>query len=121
MKIKDYTLEQRNERNSLMIQIMMYAYLYHDSDANEHCVFIRFSGHVDNMEIEVAESKERYNNKLCGSDIYPIYQDYSKKEPDNPNIHLKAQRDVLKRLLDENEIPYDEMECEISEVRDYYF
>ena len=102
----EYTEEQNQERIKLVIEIMALAYLFQQKTS--HCVFIDYSGHVDSLKIEIRESPENYNAELAECEFYTSgrYQEMN----DDPNYWLKIKRDVIKKALDDRELPYEDMQ-----------
>lgn len=105
------------ERQLLIMEIMSLAFAVHES--TEYCVFIDFSGHVNSLEISIRESVERYQNKVCDTEVYSVYKEYY--DIGEADAHLKAVRDILKKILKDGEVPYGEMERQIEEVVTYIF
>lgn len=54
-----------NEKVKLMSEIIMLSMQLQEE--SEHVVFVRFSGHVDSMDIDVVQSKSNYSDKLARS------------------------------------------------------
>jgi hypothetical protein len=38
-------------------------------ETTEYCVFIRFSGHINNLEIEIRKSKKAYQTRIIDSEF----------------------------------------------------
>ena len=89
------------------------------NEETDYCVFVDFSGHVDSIEVRFAESKQNYNKKIFGTDVKTNFlKRYEKNKKDNL-AYLKSQRDVMKRVLDEGEIPYEELTEHIEKIVSY--
>lgn len=55
-------------KEEIILKLMQLA-LKIESETDK-CVFINYSGHVDSIEVRIAESKKNYNNWLYDSRIY---------------------------------------------------
>jgi radical SAM superfamily enzyme len=108
---------QDPQKQKLVMQIMSLAYAVHENTS--YCVFICFSGHVDDLEIDIRESKERWQNKVCKAERYTAYKHYRNKG--EMYADLKSIRDVLKEILQTNDIPYTSMERQVTTVYNNYF
>jgi len=107
-----------NEKAKLTIELMALAFLVNEE--TDYCVFIRFSGHIDSMEIEVAASKENYLNKVLRAEFDTAYKEWRKT--DQPLIaNLKSRIAVLKQILKDGAIDYSELEYQECTARDYFF
>lgn len=107
-----------NEKIKLTIELMALAFLVNEK--TDYCVFIRFSGHIDSMEIEVAASKENYLNKVLRAEFDTAYKEWRKT--DQPLIaNLKSRIAVLKQILKDGEIDYRELDYMTQKYRDYYY
>lgn len=95
-------------------EIFYLAMLVHTN--TDYCVFVRLSGHVDRMEVEIAKSKTDYNVIVAKTDQYIDKKNFVLRDVEN----AKA---VLIGILEVGEIDYDLCECEeIIEVhREYIF
>lgn len=79
--------------SALLAQVMYLA-----NEANEKtdkCVFVRLAGHVNWLEVSVAESKENYGHELF-NEIIPL-KHYNKSQ-------LKDIASKLQNLIDNDEI-----------------
>lgn len=84
---------------------------------NQHtplCVFIEFMGHVGWCRIEIAESKEKYYNKLILSEFNVDGSMYSNKLPSLADMEKKIA--FMKHALEMHEIPYDNAICKRVQV-----
>lgn len=107
-------------KDKLIVEIMHLAYLVHVE--TPYCVFFSFSGHVEAFEISIRESKENWQNTVLDSQTRRFYDDARQMDGHNPALaELLAKRDVLKQILEEQEIPYDELDCEVEYVERYTF
>ena len=117
------TEEMKEERIRLIMQIFALGYLVQEH--TDYCVFMNFSGHVDSFEIDIRESKERYNNEVCRASFktkFDSYFDYKNENSEGNRLAwLKAKRDVLKEILETGDIPYSEMEEYIEKEYKYNF
>ena len=104
------------EEEKAVLEIMQLAYLVQLK--TKYCVFVRYFGHVDNLDIDVRESKERWNLPVFTSEIVTAYGEHRKTR--SPKLaELKAKIDVLKRILEDGEVPYDELDYEEVITRKY--
>ena len=82
------------ERGAIIAEIMLLSYWVNCS--TEYCVFADFSGHVDLFSIEIAESKDRYNERIASTSFYTNYSGEPLRKI-TPLDSLLAKRDHLKR------------------------
>ena len=82
---------------------------------------MRYSGHVDSMEIEFSESKEDFNNKVLETEVQTKIKDYLIKEEYDHLSYLKAKRDIMLEILQAEEIPYSQLTEHIETVITYSF
>jgi hypothetical protein len=106
-----------NEKQKLALEIMALALLVDQN--TDYCVFIDYSGHVESMDISIRQDKKNYQNKVCESKVYRIFQDLNKKG--DAYASLKSRRDVLKHILEEKEIPYHEMTEHVEKISHWEF
>ena len=78
--------------------LKLQGYLYDLHNSGKVCVFARLSGHVNWLEIDIATSKESYNEKLYGKTIR-ILTDYKPTETDKELVDeiIAAIEDVVNR------------------------
>lgn len=98
-----------NEKTRLMAEIVLLAMQVQEKTS--HAVFVRFSGHVDSMNIEIAQSKENYSNKLAESNFYTKEDSVDR---------LKEVKETLLRFLDEG-FSTEGLDYWIEEVYHYTF
>lgn len=79
----------------------------------DYCVFVDFSGHVNWLDIKIAESKENYNKQVCTSHIV--------LKRDNAIERLTAAKSKLIEILETQDIETSDMDYEIKEIRHYIF
>jgi hypothetical protein len=79
----------------------------------DYCVFVDFAGHVDWLNIKIAESKENYNEHVCTSRIV--------LKRDNAIERLTAAKSTLIEILETQDIETSVMDYEIEEIRHYIF
>ncbi len=91
------------------------------NEHTEYCVFANYSGHVDNFEIRFAESKTNYLANIFSTELKTGFEKLYKENPDDKLSYLKAQIEIMKRVLDEGEIPYEELEEHIEQIVSYTF
>lgn len=106
-----------NEKDRLICEIFQLAYLV--NQYTPFCTFVRFSGHVNKAEIEIRQSKENWQSELLESEFYVEYKKYY--DDKDPLAFYKAKRDILVRILKEEEIPYEDCDVEKYLVEDYTF
>ena len=104
------------ERDRLVLKLMHLAYLVHT--LTDYCVFINFSGHVEHLDISVRKSKENWQTQLFFSEIVLAYHKYCVE--DGPTTaELRAKIEILERIIQEGEIPFEDMDYEEEYVRHY--
>jgi hypothetical protein len=106
------------EKDRLMIKLLHLGYLVHIR--TKYCVFIRFSGHIDQVELQVCESKEKWRNELFTGQVQTEFNKLFESE-ESHLAGLKARVLILERILEDEEIPYEEMDYEEEYVRRYSF
>ena len=106
------------EEDNLIVEIMKIAYLVHR--LTRYCVFIRFSGHINQCEIDIRESKEHWQQEVLSTEFYTEYERLSKWEH-NPLAYLQAKKNILLKIIEDEEIPYDECDVEQHVVSEYSF
>lgn len=94
----------------LIITIMHLAYLVHSR--TNYCVFINFSGHVNNLEVSIRKSRAEWQTKVLKTEFYTEYIRLSRSG--DPLALLNAKIAILKRILDEGNIPYEE--CDVEQI-----
>ncbi|CAH1205808.1 hypothetical protein PAECIP111893_02425 [Paenibacillus plantiphilus] len=83
----------------------------------DYCVFFRFSGHVNSIDVEIARSKQEYKeNDVKGSFYLPPCDPY-----DNEDLlrNMKLMKLRLKKILRDKKIDYSQLNYDIEEVRHY--
>ena len=110
--------DQIAERGALIAEIMFLAYWV--NSATGYCVFASFSGHVDTFEIEIAESKDAYHEKIASTEFYTRY---AGEQPWKiiPIDALRAKRDHLNAILETGEIDPSGMDVIRHVVETYEF
>lgn len=103
------------ERQKLILKIMHLAYLVHEY--TDYCVFIRFSGHVDDLAIDIRQSKKEWRVEAIKSEMETAYS----KLKGNNSMYLYAKIQVLEDILVYDEIDYEEMDYEEECIRHYTF
>lgn len=85
------------EKERKIMEIMNLAFLINAK--KEYCVFIRYSGHVDSLDITIAKNKKEYNVKIANSDRYSISNE--------PLGKLEKIAETLRKFLEnkDGEIP----------------
>lgn len=90
------------------------------NERTDYCVFINYAGHVDSIGIRMSESKKNYNEEIFETEIKTNFLKRRDENSDDLLNFLKSQRDVMKRILEENDLPYDELEEYIEQKISYY-
>lgn len=106
-------------REKLILEIFALAYLVQVN--TEYCVFINYAGHVDSFEVDIRESKERWQNEVYKTEFRTLHLARLETNKDNPLNWLIAKRDLLKEILETKSIPYEEMTEHIEQIRTYEF
>jgi hypothetical protein len=104
-------------KDQLIIEIMHLAYLVQRN--TNYCVFFSFSGHVETFEIRITESRQNWQNKVLETEFDTIYKAY--RAQGDQQAFFKAKRDVLLRIIAENEIPYELCDIERYTVEEMSF
>ena len=108
-----------DEETRLVIKIMHLAYLV--NQYTNYCVFIHFSGHVNSLEITIAESKKLYMNRVLTSEFSTCYKAWRDKDARPLIAELRERTELLERILTEHEIPFDDLNYEEVYERIYQF
>ena len=96
------------DKEKVIQEIMNLAFLV--NQRTERCVFIRFSGHVDGLEIDVRKSKENYNTEYCDTESYTT----------DSIEELKFIRANLIKLLRDGKLDLNELPYTVEEIRHYH-
>ena len=102
-----------NEKTRLMAEVMLLAMQVEDKTG--HAVFIRYSGHVGHLEIDIRESKEHYQKEIASSGFYTNGDDERTIEK------LKSVKRNLIGFLEDEEVNQDKLQYWIQEVYHYTF
>jgi len=99
-----------NEKNKLIAELVLLSMEVQEKTG--HAVFVRFYGHVETMDIEIAKSKDDYIEKIASSD-------FSTKGEHG----IKRLKEVKKTLLGflENGINKEELDYWIEQIYHYKF
>ena len=83
----------------------------------DYCVFIRVSGHVEQIEIEIRESKENYHTEIISSTFYfkPHYRNVTEWEDWYERKYRKV-RNVLLSILETGEVDFNHEDIETDEI-----
>ncbi|MGF9913704.1 hypothetical protein ABEX47_03215 [Paenibacillus ehimensis] len=95
----------------LIGEITTLAYMVNTN--TQYCVFVRFAGHVNWIEISIRESQEEYKTELVNE---TTYLDPSPKVVCKRLAEIKTE---LRKILRKNRIDYSRLGYEIEEVRHY--
>lgn len=74
------------------------------NEQGKYCTFLRFSGHIDVVEIDIRKSKDEYHDEIADSRISLKGYRWENKTLDN---RLDEVIEVLGRFVEEVDIPYD--------------
>lgn len=107
----------KTTRDDLVIRVMALAHMV--NQYTQYCVFIRYSGHVQSIEIDIARSKKQFSEIVLQTEFYTIYRDYAGAGNSEPEIMAKIE--ILERILQEQEIPFDGLAYSEELVREYTF
>ena len=105
------------ERQRLIVEVMTLAFAVHEN--TDYCVFIDFSGHVNSCSISIRESKERWQNNVCETELSTAISFY--RSAGEIDSYLKAAKDVLTQILKDGEIPYEMLTRHVDTVYNYTF
>jgi hypothetical protein len=96
---------------------MQLAYLV--QKCTDYCVFIRFSGHIEQLEVDIRESRKNWETEVLKTEFHTAFKEYYEKK--DPLMDLKSKRDVLARIINEKEIPYEDCHVEEYIVEEFTF
>ena len=106
--------DQRLQVAMLVGEIMTLASMV--NQFTKFCAFVRFSGHVDQISVDIASSKEEFTETKVSGSAYTG----SDEDDDRYSIEtLNKLKYRLKKILRENEIDYSKLNYEVEEVRHY--
>jgi len=107
----------KTTRDDLVIRAMALAHMV--NQYTNYCVFIHYSGHVQSLEIVIAQSKKEFSERVLQTEFYTIYKEFADKG--NSEAEILAKIEILKRILQEREIPFDELTYSEELIREYTF
>ena len=107
------------EKNKLLAEIIAFGILINQH--TDYCVFVRYSGHVDSINVELCESKRKFNTKIFEDEISTAFSKYYQKDKEDVLNIIKTYRDVMKQILEDGEIPYDNVVEHVEQVTTYSF
>lgn len=81
----------------------------------KHAVFVDYSGHVDDLELRICTSKEKYNERITQDALY-----VSGDQARDVERKLKLLKLQLRKILRDNKVNYNELSYTIREERDYH-
>lgn len=88
-----------------------------------YCVFVRYAGHVDRIEVHISASKEKYNDYVVEGDVSAnpdfYYKNFERGNAEAVMIELTKLKYQLRKILREKKIDYSKLDYEIEEVRHY--
>lgn len=102
-----------DEKTRLMAEVILLAMQVEEKTG--HAVFVRYSGHVDHLEIDIRESKENYHKEIASSGFY------TKGDDERTIEKLKSVKRNLIGFLEDGEVDQDKLEYWIQEVYHYTF
>ena len=85
----------------------------------EYCVFMDFSGHVEDFNIRFAKSKEMYHEEVFQEEINLKFLEYYEKDNEDKCAWFKTMRDILKQVLEDHELPYEHLTQHIEQTITY--
>ena len=106
-----------DEKDKLVIEIIQLAYLV--QRYTDFCIFIRYSGHVDALEIDIRQSVTSWQTEVLKTEITQIYREYYQKG--DCLRDLKSKRDILLKIIHEHDVPYEDVDVEQYLVEQYSF
>jgi hypothetical protein len=98
-----------NQKQKLTSEIMTLAYMV--NEVTDYCTFVRFSGHVNHVEITIAKSRKDYLNQIATSEF----------KPNGKVERLQSAKETLLNILKDKNIDVSEFDYEIEEIRHYKF
>ena len=116
-KLKEYTPEERQEYHRLYLEIAYLCLLVNLHTT--YCVFFEYSGHVWNTSIRIKKSKQDYQTDVADTE-FRVGRD-PVKYPWGPIDWLTRKRDILKEILETNDVPVDQLEREVIQTYAYSF
>lgn len=119
LKLDDEVYKSDVERIKLIFEIFALAYLVQDK--TKYCVFIDYSGHVDSFCIDIRESKDNWMKEACITEFKTRFENLYKQDEKDNLSWLKAKRDILIEILENEDIPYNEMTNHIEQIIHYKF
>jgi len=98
-------LQMMTEKQQLVLRIMRLAYLVHENTS--YCAFIRYSGHVDELQVEIRRSKDIWQEKLFQVELVDHYTE--RKNEGSRYPQLDATVALLENILRDGRIDFDEV------------
>lgn len=108
-----------DKETRLVIKILHLAYLV--NRMTDYCVFINFSGHVNSLGIDIAESKKEWMTNVLQVEFSTCYKAWRDKNAPPLIAELEARAEILEHILTDHEIPFDDMNYEEEYSRIYSF
>jgi len=108
-------MKTNTTRDDLVMRALCLAHMV--NQYTEYCVFIHYSGHVQSMDIIIAPTKKRFCERALETEFYTTYKEYAKES----DAEIKAKIEILKHILQENEIPFDDCKYTETLIREYTF
>lgn len=105
-------MKEKDEIPALLGEVQMLCYLVNKH--TKYVVFCRYSGHVNGVEVELGDGKRNYTETLTRDLIYLDREEWEDSVP-----RLKIMKLRLRKILRDNEIPYNELDYSVREERDY--
>lgn len=98
------------QERDIVIQIMHLAYLVQTQ--TKYCVMLDYAGHVNSLTVSIRESKDNWRNEVLRTEFYDAYAELSKNNVPSWLASAQSKVNVLQRILNEHQIPYDD--CDVT-------
>lgn len=99
--------ERKDEYLKLMAEIAYLAFAV--NVFTDYCVFFDYSGHVENVRIDIAKSKVDYSDTILSTTFYTKYEDKEYSFREFNITHLMVKRDHLLYILENHDLPYHDL------------
>ncbi|HEY7823727.1 MAG TPA: hypothetical protein VIG24_12875 [Acidimicrobiia bacterium] len=116
--LQGFTPEERREYHRLFLEMAYLSLLVNLH--TEYCVFFDYSGHVWSVSIRIRRSKSRYQEEVADSE-FRVVNDPGKQYGWKGVDFLRKKRDILKEILETNDVPVDQLDREVVETYAYHF
>lgn len=112
------TEEERREYHRLYVELAYLSMLVNLH--TDYCVFFDYSGHVWNVSIRIRRSKKAYNEEVADSE-FRVMKDPSQSYGWYGIGHMRKKRDIMREILETNDVPIGLLDREVIEVYAYSF